>query len=59
MLVYWANIFLAGVPLYFSWMCPMGAGLVRDDIPREVAAAIKRRIVIAQACMHSARCSAL
>ena len=48
MLVYWANIFLAGATLYFSWVCAMGAGLVRDDIPMPIAAAIKRRIVIAQ-----------
>lgn len=29
-------------------MCALGLGLVRDDIPPVVAAAIKRRIVIRQ-----------
>jgi TMEM175 potassium channel family protein len=46
--VYWGNIFLLGMTLYFSWVCAMGSGLVKDDMPLEVAVAIKRRIVVGQ-----------
>ena len=49
LLAYWINILLLGTTLYFSWSCAMGTGLVKDDISKEVPAAIKRRIVIAQA----------
>ena len=49
LLTYWVNLLLLGGSLYFSWVCAMGAGLVRDDITAPVAAAIKRRIVIGQA----------
>ena len=48
LLVYWVNLLLLGGALYFTWVCALGLGLVRDDIPAAVAAAIKRRIVIAQ-----------
>ena len=46
--MYWANIFLLGVTLYFSWVCALGAGLVKDDMAPEVAVAIKYRIVVGQ-----------
>jgi len=49
LLVYWANILLLGLALYFSWVCAMGTGLVKDDLPSGVPTAIRRRIVIAQA----------
>jgi len=49
LLVYWVNILLLGGALYFTWVCAQGLGLVRDDLSPAVAAAIKRRIVIAQA----------
>jgi len=45
---YWFNILLLGAALYFSWLCALGSGLVKDDMPPEVTTAIKRRIVIAQ-----------
>ena len=48
LLAYWFNILFLGMTLYFSWVCATGSGLVRDDIPAEVPAAIKRRIAIAQ-----------
>jgi uncharacterized membrane protein len=48
LLVYWANILLLGTTLYFSWVCALGGGLVKDGMPPEVAVAIKRRIVIGQ-----------
>ena len=47
--VYWVNQLLLGRTLYVTWVCAQGLGLVRDDIPPAVAAAIKRRIVIGQA----------
>ncbi len=46
--VYWLNILLSGLALYFSWVCAQGNRLIRDDISPEVQTAIKRRIVIAQ-----------
>jgi uncharacterized membrane protein len=48
LLVYWLNILLLGVTLYFSWICAMGARLVNPDLPPEIPGAIKRRIVIGQ-----------
>jgi uncharacterized membrane protein len=48
LLGYWANILFLGVVLYFSWGHASKAGLVKDDVPSEVPAAICRRIVIGQ-----------
>lgn len=48
LLIYWLNIALLGGALYLTWVCALGLGLVREDIPRPVAAAIQRRIVTAQ-----------
>jgi uncharacterized membrane protein len=48
LLIYWLNILLLGAVLYFSWICALGTGLVKDDMPPEVTTAVKRRIVIAQ-----------
>ena len=45
---YWINIMLLGATLYFSWVCAMGEGLVKHDMPSEVPDAIKRRIIAAQ-----------
>ena len=49
LVAYWVNILLLGSTLYFSWVCAMGTGLVKDDLPPEVPVAIKRRIMIGQA----------
>ena len=46
---YWMNILLLGVALYFSWICATHGELVKEDLPANVAAAIRRRIVMAQA----------
>ena len=48
LLVYWANIFLAGATLYWSWKHATANGFVRADTPQEVRAAICKRIAIAQ-----------
>ncbi len=48
LLVYWVNILMLGVTLYFSWICAAGGGLVKDDMPPDFSSAIKRRIVIGQ-----------
>jgi len=55
---YWANILVLGAALYFSWGYATRAGLVREDVPAEVPAAICRRISLRSRCMHSARCCA-
>jgi uncharacterized membrane protein len=33
LLVYWANILLLGAALFFSWVCALGAGLVKNELP--------------------------
>jgi uncharacterized membrane protein len=48
LLGYWLNILLLGAALYFSWICALGSGLVKEDISPQIATAVKRRIVIAQ-----------
>jgi len=48
LLVYWINIVLLGGTLYLSWGFATRSGLVKEDLPPEVAAAICRRIVIGQ-----------
>ena len=49
LLTYWLNILLLGLALYFSWVCALGSGLVKEDMPAHFSEAIKRRIIIAQA----------
>ncbi len=49
LLVYWLNILLLGATLYFSWVCALGSGLVKSDLPPGITKAIKQRILIAQA----------
>ena len=48
LLVYWFNIFLLGLTLYWSWSYATRARLLSDDLPAEVHPAVVRRIVIAQ-----------
>ncbi|HKN70894.1 MAG TPA: TMEM175 family protein [Terriglobales bacterium] len=48
LLTYWVNLLLLGITLYFSWVCAEETGVVKDEMPRDVPAAIKRRIVIGQ-----------
>lgn len=49
LIVYWLNILALGAMLYWSWVCALGRGLVKPDMPPHVSSAIKRRIIIAQA----------
>jgi uncharacterized membrane protein len=48
LIVYWLNLLLLGVALYFTWNCARGLRLLKSDMPQEVSKAIKRRIVIGQ-----------
>jgi uncharacterized membrane protein len=48
LLVYWVNLLLLGVTLYFSWVCALDLGVVKSDLSPEVSKAVKRRIVLAQ-----------
>ncbi|HKM47702.1 MAG TPA: TMEM175 family protein [Terriglobales bacterium] len=48
LIAYWLNILCLGAALYVSWGCATRLGLVKDDIPPEVPAAVCRRIVVAQ-----------
>ena len=49
LVLYWLNILLPGLALYWSWVCAMGLGLVQPETTPDIYKAIKRRIVIAQA----------
>ncbi len=53
LLVYWFNIFLLGLTLYWSWSYGTRAHLLSDDVPAEVHPAVVRRIVIAQSLYAS------
>lgn len=48
LLIYWFNILLLGVTLYWSWSYATRAHLLADDLPPDVHPAVVRRIVIAQ-----------
>jgi uncharacterized membrane protein len=48
LLVYWSNILLLGLTLYWSWSYAARNRLLTDDAAPEVHTAIVRRIVIAQ-----------
>jgi hypothetical protein len=45
---YWLDIVARGAALYTSWVCALGSGLVKEDLPPEASAAIKRRILTGQ-----------
>jgi uncharacterized membrane protein len=47
--IYWLNIALLGAAIYVLWSYAKRAGLVRPGTPPEVDAAIRRRVVGAQA----------
>jgi len=49
LVAYWLNILLLGVALFVSWQYASRAGLVREDTTVDMASAIRRRIVVAQA----------
>jgi uncharacterized membrane protein len=49
LLLYWANILFLGVMLYVSSRYARHAKLLKSELPVEIACAIERRILIAQA----------
>jgi uncharacterized membrane protein len=48
LLIYWLNILVLGVMLYWSWTHATHRNLVKADTPDEVRGSICRRILIAQ-----------
>jgi uncharacterized membrane protein len=48
LLVYWANIFILGTTLFAGWRYAVHAQLVKKELSADFAAAIERRIIIAQ-----------
>ncbi len=48
LLVYWSNILLLGLTLFWSWSYATRANLLADDLPDDIHPAVIRRIVIAQ-----------
>jgi len=49
LLIYWANIVVLGSLLYASWAYAERARLVAGEAPPDLARAVRRRIVVAQA----------
>ena len=49
LLCYWANILLLGAVLYIGWRYAIRARLVGPDTSHDIACAIERRILMAQA----------
>lgn len=49
LILYWANILALGVVLYASWRYAAKAGLLKGDVEHDIACAIERRIIVAQA----------
>ena len=48
LLVYWSNIVVLGLMLYWSWSYARRTRLLADDLPPEIHPAVTRRIVVAQ-----------
>src|SRR5579862_8996196 len=48
LVLYWANIALLGLTLYFSWGRAVRAGLLKSDVSPETIVAICRRIIAGQ-----------
>jgi uncharacterized membrane protein len=48
LVVYWLNLLMMGFMLYVSWRYAQRAQLIDPQVPRQVPAAVCRRIVIAQ-----------
>ncbi len=49
LLLYWANIFVLGAILFAAWRYALRVQLVKPELSAEFAAAIERRIIVAQA----------
>jgi uncharacterized membrane protein len=49
LLLYWANIAVLGVVIYAAWLYAIRGRLLSEDVPTEVLALVKRRILVAQA----------
>jgi uncharacterized membrane protein len=45
---YWLNTVALCAALYVGWVCALGSGLVKEDLPPQASAAIKRRILTGQ-----------
>ena len=48
LVLYWLNILLPGVLLYFSWWYVTRSGLIKEETSKEIQGAICRRVLIAQ-----------
>lgn len=48
LLIYWLNIVLLGIIIFFSWRYARHAGLLKDEVTTEIFAANQRHIFVAQ-----------
>jgi uncharacterized membrane protein len=49
MMIYWLNLLLMGVVLWFAWSHAVRAGLIAEEAPPQIVIVYRRRIIIAQA----------
>ena len=49
LVIYWLNILMLGVALWLGWRYAVAAGLLKEDTPPQLLAAVERRIVVYQA----------
>jgi uncharacterized membrane protein len=49
LVIYWLNIVGLGATLYWSWGRARRDDLVKEELPPEIDAAVRRRIIVAQA----------
>lgn len=49
LVIYWANILVIGLALYAGWIYGLRAGLVGEVVTPPIDAAVRRRILVAQA----------
>jgi hypothetical protein len=55
LVVYWLNILLMGLMLYFSWWYACRAGLIKEGTPTEVEAAVVHLQHVLEHRVHRAR----
>ena len=56
LVIYWLNILVPGVMLYWSWSYVACHGLVKEETPTDIRSAICRRILIAQSLYAFGAC---
>ena len=48
LIIYWFNLAMLGLTLYLGWLHAVRIGLVKPDLPAEMATAVEQRVIRAQ-----------